>query len=105
MEQFIYSRIWYGRKIIVKKIKGNNNYSKLAGYIELIKSDPKDWRRHAAVADKYYFDDLYPFDQLSGQLSFAGYLYDDKHLFIGFETQNLVKDRCIEKLKMAARSL
>ncbi|MTE03630.1 MULTISPECIES: hypothetical protein [Lactobacillus] len=105
MEQFVYSRVWYGRKIIVKKLELNDSKQVLAGYIELIKSDPKDWIRHAAVADKYYFDDLYPFDQLSDQLSFAGYLYDDKHLFIGFETQNLDKDRCIEKLKMAARSL
>lgn len=109
MEQYVYSRLWYGRKIIVGKKKENGNRFTLNGYIELLNSDPKDWMRHAAVGDVGYFSDIYPFDNFIGQLFFAGYLYDKKHLFIGFDTREVdklvSKDECIESLKKAARSL
>ena len=109
MEQFIYGKSWYGRKILVKKLDKDNNNSVLAGYIELLNSDPKGWLRHAAVGDVGYFSDIYPFDNFIGQLFFAGYLYDKKHLFIGFDTRKVdklvSKDECIESLKKAARSL
>ena len=110
MEKYIYSKSWYGRRIVVKQLAYKDIGPYFAGYIELKKNDPKDWLRHAGVGDQDYFYGVDPFTSFPGCPTFAGYLLDDEHhIYVGFDTQEFAaaynRDDCIEILKEVAKKL
>lgn len=110
MDKFVYSKSWYGRRIVVKQLAYKDIGPYFAGYIELKKDDPKDWRRHAGIGDFDYFYGVDPFTAFPGCPTFAGYLLDDEHhIYVGFDTQEFAesysKEDCIEILKDTAKRL
>lgn len=110
MDKFIYSKLWFGRRIILRKLSYKDIGSFFDGYVEIKLTDPKDWIRHATISDSGYFYDIWPFTDLPGGSAFAGYLpIDERHLYIGFDTQEFAesysKEDCIEILKDTAKQL
>ena len=81
MDKYIYSKSWYGRRIVVKQLAYEDIGPYFAGYIELKKDDPKDWLRHAGVGDQDYFYGVDPFTSFPGCPTFAGYLLDDERQY------------------------
>ena len=101
MDKFIYSKLWFGRRIILRKLSYKDTGPYFAGYVEIKLNDPRNWVQHATVGDSGYFYDVWPF---------AGYLpIDERHLYIGFDTQEFAdtysKEECIEILKDTAKQL
>ncbi|OYS20971.1 hypothetical protein CBF56_00205 [Lactobacillus taiwanensis] len=110
MDKFIYSKLWFRRRIILRKLSYKDTGPYFAGYIEIKLNDPKDWVRHATASDSEYFYDVWPFTDLPGWPTFAGNLpIDERHLYIGFDTQEFAesysKEDCIEILKDTAKKL
>ena len=110
MDKYIYSKSWYGRRIVVKQLAYEDIGPYFAGYIELKKDDPKDWLRHAGVGDQDYFYGVDPFTSFPGCPTFAGYLLDDEHhIYVGFDTQEFAaaynRDDCSQILKEVAKKL
>lgn len=110
MDKFIYSKLWFGRRIILRKLSYKDTGPYFAGYVEIKLNDPRNWVQHATVSDSGYFYDVWPFADLPGWPTFAGYLpIDERHLYIGFDTQEFAdsysKEDCIEILKDTAKQL
>ena len=110
MDKFIYSKLCFTRRIIPPTPSYKDLAPHSARYIEIKLNDPKDWIQHATVGDSGYFYDVWPFTDLPGWPTFAGYLpIDERHLYIGFDTQEFAdsysKEDCIEILKDTAKQL